>query len=506
MKTILTWILLGSGLVAAPRVGVFTMTDGGRFEAEFLGVEKGRGMAWSHPAFEGVRYISQKGLRQLRLSAADAPKRRVHTARVRFRNGDELAINLNELNADAMQIETWFAGKLSVPRHHLAWLVPGGEGELVYHGPRSLRGWGAALMGVVLGEDGEDIGGVVITEVMADSPAMRGGLKVGDLITHMNGKAYLDRTLLIQAVKKHLVGDTLKIRVRRGEDPTDLKVGLAALHWRFEEGALVTDQVGSMIGREFKWPAVSELSFAFNWKNMPGMDVVICADRVREYNAVNGYKLRLYQNYAHLYRNTSPDGLTYNSTSIGTVSVKWPASKEAAIKVLVDQKKSAISLLVGGKLVKTWKDPNGFAGRGGALGFNPQLADRMRISGIRLRHWNGQLPNGRGTEAVGGEEDHVHFSNGNNLKGKVGSVEGGKLMVETSFAEVPVPLEKVATVVFAAPKIQPDEEKSAWITLGGEGRVTGEILEWSAKGVRVRTSIFGEMTLDPAVISSVQFR
>ena len=79
-------------------------------------------------------------------------------------------------------------------------------------------------------------------------------------------------------------------------------------------------------------------------------------------------------------------------------------------------------------------------------------------------------------------------------------------MVETSFAEVPVPLEKVATVVFAAPKIQPDEEKSAWITLGGEGRVTGEILEWSAKGVRVRTSIFGEMTLDPAVISSVQFR
>ena len=79
-------------------------------------------------------------------------------------------------------------------------------------------------------------------------------------------------------------------------------------------------------------------------------------------------------------------------------------------------------------------------------------------------------------------------------------------MVKTSFAEVPVPLEKVATVVFAAPKIQPDEEKSAWITLGGEGRVTGEILEWSAKGVRVRTSIFGEMTLDPAVISSVQFR
>ena len=74
-------------------------------------------------------------------------------------------------------------------------------------------------MGVVLGEDGEDVGGVVITEVMADSPAMRGGLKVGDLITHERQSIFGSDTL-IQAVKKHLVGDTLKIRVRRGEAPT----------------------------------------------------------------------------------------------------------------------------------------------------------------------------------------------------------------------------------------------------------------------------------------------
>ena len=121
-------------------------------------------------------------------------------------------------------------------------------------------------MGVILGDDGEDVGGVVITEVMADSPALRGGLKVGDLITHMNGKAFLDRTQLIQAVKKHLVGDTLEVRVRRGEKPVDLKIGLEALHWRFEEGTLVTDQVGSMIGREFEWPALSELSFDLTGK------------------------------------------------------------------------------------------------------------------------------------------------------------------------------------------------------------------------------------------------
>ena len=33
-------------------------------------------------------------------------------------------------------------------------------------------------MGVILGDDGEDVGGVVIMEVMADSPALRAGLEL----------------------------------------------------------------------------------------------------------------------------------------------------------------------------------------------------------------------------------------------------------------------------------------------------------------------------------------
>ncbi len=498
--------LLSLEALAAPRQAVCTMADGGRFEASFLGYTANKGYAWKHPAFDQLMYVAPEGLNQLRLTAAEAPARRPHSARVRFHNGDELAMDLDTLEPDAMKLKTWYAGKISVSRQQLAWLTPGGEGELVYYGPQSLRGWGAALMGVVLGDDGAEVGGIVIAEVMAESPAMRGGLKVGDLVTHLNGKAYQDRALLIQAVKKHLVGDTLKVRVLRGEQPVELKVGLAALHWRFEEGALLTDQVGSMIGREFDWPARSELSFRFGWKNMPGMDVVFCADRNREYNAMNGYKLRLYQGYAHLYRNSSPDGVTYNTTSIGTVTVRWPAQRQSVIKLLVDQKKAEISLLVDGKLVKTWKDPAGFGGRGGALGFNPQLADAMRISEIQLRHWSGRLPDARGPQAADNKEDRVLFANGNHLKGKVGRVAGGKLVVKTSFAEVPVPLDKVTAVVFAKPDQLPDELPMASITLGGDGRITGNILEWNARQVRVRTALFGEITLDPAAISSVRFR
>jgi len=362
-------------------------------------------------------------------------------------------------------------------------------------------------MGVILGEDGVDVGGITVNEVMAGSPAFKSGMQIGDIVTHINGKAFQDRATMIRHVKSHGIGDKLKVKVQRGDVIKQLEVGLAALHWRFEDGALVTDNVGSMIGRELKWPKLADISFDFVWSNMPAMDVIICADKVREYNAMNGYKLRVYQNYAHLYRNTSPDGLSYNTTSLGTISLRWPSSRKANIRLLIDQNKATLSMLLDGKLVKTWKDREGFAGRGGALGFNPQLAGKMKISAIQLKKWTGQLPNGgNGLPFVAGRADQVQFANGDNLSGSVLSIKGAKVVVKTPFAEVPVPMENVSTIVFAGPKEKEKKKATeAQFTLGGIGRLTGVLLGWNEKKVTIKSPLFGEIEVDPAVITSIQF-
>ena len=379
---------------------------------------------------------------------------------------------------------------------------------MIYNGPEGLRGWGAALMGVILGEDGEDVGGIVVTEVMAESPAFKSGMQIGDIVTHINGKAFQNRAAMIRHVKGHMVGDKLKVEVIRGDAKKELKVGLAALHWRFEDGALVTDRVGSMIGRELKWPKKADLSFDFSWNTMPAMDVIICADKVREYNAINGYKLQIYQNYAHLYRNTSPDGVSYNTTSLGTVTVRWSNPRKANIRLLVNQNKAAVSMLIDGKLVKTWKDPRGgFVGGGGALGFNPKLAGKMKISAIQLKNWSGQIPNvGGNPQIVAGTTDQLQFGNGDSLSGAIISIKEAKVSVKTPFAEVPIPLENVSTIIFSNTEKEEKKPTGARFILGGVGRLTGDLLEWNEEGVRIKSPLFGGITVDPAVITSVQFR
>ena len=60
--------------------------------------------------------------------------------------------------------------------------------------------------------------GAAVKEVSEDSPAEAAGLKVNDIITHLNGKEITDQTELVTLIGNSAVGDTLELTVyRKGE-------------------------------------------------------------------------------------------------------------------------------------------------------------------------------------------------------------------------------------------------------------------------------------------------
>lgn len=88
-------------------------------------------------------------------------------------------------------------------------------------GTRTLAAPGAA------GREGEVIGAtlalagaeqVVVNSVRADGPAMRGGLRVGDLIERVDGRSVLS----VDAAGRALLNRRVDIRVRRGKKELDL--------------------------------------------------------------------------------------------------------------------------------------------------------------------------------------------------------------------------------------------------------------------------------------------
>lgn len=118
------------------------------------------------------------------------------------------------------QFGKMFGGKGGKPgKNPLGDLFGGGKKTPARPGKarrRATRG-GKGYLGLIPADDSDarELGGVLIGEIKAGSPAQKGGLEKGDLIVSVGGKKTLDVWTLRQLVSGRSVGETLEISVIR---------------------------------------------------------------------------------------------------------------------------------------------------------------------------------------------------------------------------------------------------------------------------------------------------
>jgi pimeloyl-ACP methyl ester carboxylesterase len=64
--------------------------------------------------------------------------------------------------------------------------------------------------------------GVVVIQIVPDSPAEKAGMKVGDIITHFDDRSIRDRSDLIGALRSYYAGDSMAISGLRGDEPISI--------------------------------------------------------------------------------------------------------------------------------------------------------------------------------------------------------------------------------------------------------------------------------------------
>ena len=70
--------------------------------------------------------------------------------------------------------------------------------------------------------------GATIAEVTPDGPAEEAGLRSGDVITEVDGRAIADYTELVVAIRDKAVGEEVVLTVERGGDGEQVAVTLGA--------------------------------------------------------------------------------------------------------------------------------------------------------------------------------------------------------------------------------------------------------------------------------------
>lgn len=417
-------ILLVIPLSKAQADDVLQLLDGSTLHGALDGLEPGRAVNWKHPAAKTPLQLKPDNLRQIRFGKAEKPPIAANTTcRLMFDNGDEVFGHLVSMDAETVELDTAFAGRLKAPRSSV----------------QSIRFLWKGFAATYEGPTG----------------------------------------------------------------PDDWAISPSKDVWRYEDGGFLSTAVGSL-GRDVNLPGKSRITFDIAWTGQLSLAFAIYTDSVERFDfGASSYMFYIGSGYVNVQRVQSGVGTTH----IGQAQV--PSMRErnkARMEFRCNRETATIALYVDGEFITQWRDQGGFVAKGeGICFFSQRMGPMMKLTNVRVSEWDGrddkQMPEVR-PEGV----QVLYLVNNDQAEGKLLGVQSGKANVQTDFATLKVPVERI-TDIYLRPG-QPMTNVLAGevrAVFAGGGSVTFTIDRWSKDEVAGNNRNFGRVALKTAWVRRLQF-
>ncbi len=431
------------------------LKNGDIISGKFVGLDPKDGLVWEHPTIKPALKIDPASVARVTFAPrAGAPASKRQSSRVQLSNGDQLAGDLFEMDARKLVLKTWYGGDLALSRASLLSLVPGEETMgVLFDGPADDKGWEFSNVHAA----NIPINAQLPAEAMARIKAQASGA------------------------------------------------------FQYKDGGFESTGVGAQVGRNFELPDRMNLEFDIEWSTSMSFFVNLHTDQLKSADQGNTYSLRFTQSSAWLYKYERGDNFS-RSSHVGTsaqynLTSQLGARPMARVSIRVDKPQKTIALLINGQFVHKWVDTGTFAGKGKGLVFSTRTTYPVRLSGIRLSQWDGNLP-GK-VEVAGGsdKEDFVRLANSDTLSGTLLDIKEGKMTFKTPFADnLPIPLNRISVIRFAKAEAPATAQKNpVRISLKNQGQITCTLKEWKDGKVHLSSPTLGDATIDASVVESVDF-
>lgn len=100
------------------------------------------GVRWSRPDASGTITFTLANVNEIQFGNVAIPRGGAPRALAQLTNGDSLSGEIVALTKEALKLQTWYGGELTIRRPMLAALQPGlGVTSVLYSGPTGLEGW-----------------------------------------------------------------------------------------------------------------------------------------------------------------------------------------------------------------------------------------------------------------------------------------------------------------------------------------------------------------------------
>ncbi len=267
--------------------------------------------------------------------------------------------------------------------------------------------------------------------------------------------------------------------------------------------AALTLSNSAMVYRDVKLPGMSRIDFSvtLSFDNRGFRFFFHGGDFERGYDA---YCLNVSSNYIQLERYSENNG----SQDIWSMNLERESrAKTARYTVLADSKKKSVMVMLDGKMLRQCVDEKGGFARGGCIAFQNQSGSTMHVRGIMVSEWNGSIPKETLEDDVEKTaHDSVDFANGDRASGRIKGIVDGKVEVETDFATLSVPLDKVRIMELSTVSMEKARlnKNDAVFSFRNGGRFTMDMSGLSGGRAKGRSENFGEAEFNVAVFRSIR--
>ncbi|RYD47915.1 MAG: hypothetical protein EOP85_04590 [Verrucomicrobiaceae bacterium] len=407
MRACLPILLLAASLARtsaadeAPSVVRFANNDSLPGSLHSLTTEQ---LVWNSPVLEKPTPFLLDKVLELSLTASQPEVDARHEATVTLTNGDVVRGQLAALPEGAVELDTWYAGRLRFNRPMVSGISIAERPKLLYRGPTGLDDW---------------------TPSAKKSP------------------------------------------------------------WIYQNGALRANGGGSL-ARSMDLPDEFSIAFDVEWRNFLNFKLIFFSDDLSTELPGNGYEMTFQRRYVYL-RNCE----TKMSIGSSLNAVVLQENEKVRMEIRSSLRTGKTCIIINGETLEVWTDPE-FASikRGGGIHFIAQRDSPVRISRIEVAEWDGHVDKTPDPAAPGfhqmndsGPEDaekkaeeaarkegRMELRNGDSITGVVTGIEDGRMLVQTPFRDVRLPLEALRGVNLKA--VDPERCK----------RENGDVRAWMPDG------------------------
>jgi hypothetical protein len=137
----------GSTSDTAPQQDTLSFLNKDQLHGYLLAIDSGGALHWQSPEARDPIVFKNGDVSEIKLDSHKPPAT-TSEARIALTNGDILPGNIVSLDDQTLALDTWYAGRLSLPRAMLRSILPMSDAaNLEYQGPTSLDGWTIGRMG-----------------------------------------------------------------------------------------------------------------------------------------------------------------------------------------------------------------------------------------------------------------------------------------------------------------------------------------------------------------------